>query len=140
MRRLLVGALVLGLCGVASSPALAIKQLNDHFKKLYAGDDADEGFKMLVDEAKCNVCHVDRENKKKVRNPYGKALHEVLEEAEFPLAEFKKDPEKYAEELTKLFKKVEGMESGSQKYKTFADRMKAGLLPGGDVKGKPDGQ
>ncbi len=140
MKRALILTVVAGVLSSAASPAWAIKQLNDHFKKLYAGDEASEEFKALVAEAKCNVCHVDRENKKKVRNPFGTALHEALEKAEFPLAEFKKEPEKYAEQLTKIFKEVEKQESGSKKYKTFADRMKAGLLPGGDVKGKPDGQ
>ena len=32
-----------------------------------------EEFKKLVGEAKCNVCHIDKENKKK-RNPFGEAL------------------------------------------------------------------
>ena len=119
-----------------AAPAFAIKQLNDQFKKVYAGDKANEDFKALVSEAKCNVCHVAKENKKKVRNPYGKALHEALEEAEFPLADFKKDQDKYADQLKKIFEKVAEEESGDDEHKTFAARMKANLLPGGDKDGK----
>lgn len=140
MKKYLLAVVVACFATTIATPAFAIKQLNDHFKKVYAGDEANEDFKKLVDEAKCNVCHVARENKKNVRNPYGKALHEALEEAEFPLADFKKDPEneKYTKQLNKILEDVAKMESGDEKYKTFADRMKANLLPGGNTDGKPE--
>jgi len=128
-------AVGLSLTGL-SSAAFAIKPFQEHFAKIYAGDDANEEFKALVDEAKCNVCHIAKEDKKKVRNVYGKALQELLEKDEFPIAEFKKDQEKYAERLKELFKKSEGEKSGDEKHKTFGDRMKANLLPGGDKDGK----
>lgn len=69
-------------CGFHStvSPAFAVKQLKDAFGENYAGEKADAEFKTLVKEANCNVCHVDKEDKKKVRNPYGEALHEKLGE------------------------------------------------------------
>lgn len=118
-----------------ATPAFAIKQLNDQFKKVYAGDEANEDFKKLVSAAKCNVCHVTKE-KKKVRNAYGKALHEALEKAKFPLKEFKKDQDKYADQLKDIFKKVAEAKSGDEEHKTFADRMKANLLPGGNKDGK----
>lgn len=119
-----------------SSKAHAIKPFQEHFVKIYAGGDASEEFKALVDEAKCNICHVVKEDKKKVRNVYGKALQQLLEQDEFPIADFKKDQEKYAERLKELFKKAEGEKSGDEKHKTFGDRMKANLLPGGDKDGK----
>lgn len=137
MKRILLALVALfGL--FCATPAYAIKQLNDQFKAVYAGEKANEEFKKLVSEAKCNVCHVSGENKKKVRNPYGNALHELLEKDEFPLSEFKKDQEKYAERLKDIFKKLEEKESGDEKHKTFVDRIKANLLPGGNVKGKKD--
>ncbi|MCR9291947.1 MAG: hypothetical protein NXI32_04455 [bacterium] len=138
MKRVLLAVVVASCAMMATTPVFAIKQLNDQFKAIYAGEDANEEFKSLVDEAKCNVCHVNKENKKQVRNPYGKALHEALEKEEFPIADFKKDPEKYAEQLTKIFKKIAEEKSGDEKHKTFADRMKANLLPGGNVEGKPE--
>lgn len=127
-----VVALVVGL----ASNAYAIKPFQEHFAKIYAGEDATEEFKALVEEAKCNLCHVAKEDKKKVRNVYGKALQELLKKDEFPIAEFKKDQEKYAERLKELFKKSEGEKSGDETHKTFGDRMKANLLPGGDKDGK----
>jgi phosphoribosylformylglycinamidine (FGAM) synthase PurS component len=127
---LLVGVISLG------SPVFAIKQFNDQFKAIYAGDKANKEFVELVTEAKCNVCHVEKENKKKVRNPFGEALHEALEKDKFPVADFKKDPEKFSEQLKEIFTKVVQLESGDEKLKTFADRMEAKLLPGGDIEGK----
>lgn len=137
MRRYLIALAVACFATTMASPAFAIKQLNDQFKKVYVGEEANEDFAKLVKESKCNLCHVAKENKKKVRNPYGTALHEVLEKEEFPLKEFKKDQDKYADQLKKIFEKVAEMEVKEDKeHKTFADRMKANLLPGGDVNGK----
>ena len=136
MKKVLLFVAVAGCAISTVSPAFAIKQLNDQFKAIYAGDDADPAFKELVTEAKCNVCHVEKENKKKVRNPFGEALHEALEKDEFPLAEFKKDQEKFADRLKDILKKIEEKESGDPDHKTFGKRMEAKLLPGGDKDGK----
>ena len=138
MKKFLAVAVVAGFAISLASPAFAIKQLQDQFRATYAGEKADEGFKALVTEAKCNVCHVEKEDKKKVRNPFGAALHEALEKDEFPLKDFKKDPknEKLVERLNDLFKKVSEEKSGDEEHKTFADRMEAKLLPGGDKDGK----
>ena len=86
MKRFVAALLAVVVLGSAAPQAFAIKQFNEQFKKLYAGDDASDAFKELVKDAKCNVCHINRESKKK-RNVYGKALHEALEKAEFPLKE-----------------------------------------------------
>ncbi len=140
MKKILFVLALFGFAVSTASPAFAIKQLNDQFKAVYAGEDADEGFKELVAEAKCNVCHVEKENKKKVRNPYGTALHEALEKDEFPLDEFKKDQEKYAERLKDIFKKLEAEKSGyeDEKLSTFGKRIEAKKLPGGNKEGKKD--
>lgn len=138
MKKVFLVVAVAGFVGFMSTPAFALKQFNDVFKKMYAGEDAKEELKTLISEARCNVCHVQRENKKEVRNPYGEALHEMLEEEKFPVADFKKDPEKYAEQVEKIFKAIEKKESGYEKLKTFKDRMDANLLPGGNTDGKKD--
>lgn len=135
MRRLVYLSVVCILASGAQS-AWAIKPFETAFKKNYAGDGANKELVALVDEAKCNVCHVNKEDKKKVRNPYGKALHDALEKDKFPMAEFKKDNAKYADRLKEIFKKLEGEKSADEKHKTFGDRMKANLLPGGDKDGK----
>jgi hypothetical protein len=121
-----------------ASPALAVSKFKTQFGKVYAGDEANEEFKALVKKASCNVCHVKGEKKKEVRNPYGQALHKAIEEAEFPVKDFEKDPEKYEKQLVAIFEKVAQEKTGDEKFKTFADRMKANLLPGGNVEGKED--
>ena len=137
MKKYLIALAACFACTIAT-PAFAFKQMSDQWKVIYAGDDANADFKKLVDEAKCNVCHVNKENKKKVRNPYGDAVHEALEKADFPVADFKKDPETYADQVKELLKKVEGEKSGYEDHKTFGDRIKANLLPGGNTEGKKE--
>lgn len=132
---LIMVALVSGL----SMPAFAIKQLNDKFIEIYASaesKDASEAFKVLAKEAKCNVCHIQGENKKK-RNPFGEAMHKAIEEAKFPTKDFGKNPTnaKYVDQVKDIFKKVVEQKAGNTD-KTFAERMKAGELPGGDKEGK----
>ena len=137
MKKYVAALVAIAFCFTSGTEAFAIKQLSDQFKKVYAGDKASDDFKALVKDAKCNVCHINKESKKK-RNPYGKALHEALEKAEFPIKDFKKDPEneKYVEQLKDIFKKVLEEKSGDEEHKTFGDRIKADLLPGGDKDGK----
>lgn len=136
MKKFLMVALVLAISTSAASPAFAIKQLSDQFKKMYLTDKATPEFKAAIEEAKCNICHVDKENKKKVRNYYGNAVHEALEKDKFPLAELKKTPEKFADRLNDIFKKLEEEKSGDAEKRTFSARMKANLSPGGDKDGK----
>lgn len=138
MKNLLFAVAVAGFTLTTVSPAFAIKQLKDLFVEKYAGEEANEEFKALVEEASCNVCHVNKENKKKVRNPFGEALHEALEKDEFPMADFKKEPEKFKERVLAIMKKLEDGKSGYEDHKTFGARMKANLLPGGNTEGKKD--
>ena len=133
MKKVIAGLVIAGLA-VSASPAFAIKQLNDSFKEVYAGEGAKEEFKTLVSEAKCNVCHIQGENKKK-RNPYGDTLHKAIEEAKFPVKDFGKEPAKYAAQVKDLFKKVGEMKA-EKATKTFAETIKEGKLPGGDKEGK----
>ena len=131
---------MVGLVSSFAMPAFAIKPLADQFKEVYASadsKDSSDAFKALVKDAGCNVCHVKDADKKKVRNPYGVALHKALEEAKFPTKEFGKDAKnaKYIDQLKGVFKKVAEMKAGGTD-KTFAARMKAGELPGGDKEGK----
>jgi hypothetical protein len=118
-----------------SSSAMAIKEFGETWTKVYAEKSTNEGFKKLAAEAKCNVCHIDGENKKK-HNPYGDTLeHEGLTKKNIPPAKFKENPEGVRKQVEELMKKIEDKKAeGSDK--TFAERMKEGLLPGGDAKGK----
>jgi hypothetical protein len=137
MKKFLVCALVvIGLSfGVAVSPAFAIKEFGEHWGALYVKDSKNEDFKKLAGEAKCNVCHVDGANKKE-RNPYGQEVAKLLKKKDFkgPPDRFKEDAAKAKTEIEAAFKKIE--EIKAKDGKTFGEKIKAGQLPGGDVKGK----
>ncbi|XZE33956.1 3-keto-disaccharide hydrolase [Pirellulaceae bacterium SH501] len=134
MRKLIVGcALVLG-AAFSPQPAFAIKEFGEAFGKKYVEASKNEDFKKLAAEAKCNVCHIDGENKKK-RNPYGEALHDAGFDKDTLKPLLKSDPEKAKKEMEAMFAKVEELKAkGSDK--TFGAKINAGELPGGDVKGK----
>lgn len=139
MKKCLIMVLMSAFLVASTTPAFAIKQLSDQFKAKYVTDKATSGFKAAIDEAKCNVCH--QGTNKKMRNAYGKALHEVIEKDKFPIADLKKakTPEelaKFADRLNDLFKKIEDQKSSDAEKRTFAERMKADLSPGGDKDGK----
>ncbi|HBE66639.1 MAG TPA: hypothetical protein DDW52_00690 [Planctomycetaceae bacterium] len=137
LKKVACGAVAMIIVANTVAPAMAVSKLKKAFATKYAPDDADEDFKGLVKKAGCYACHVKGE-KKKVRNDYGKALEKAFEKNEFPLKDWEKDQEKYADKLEEIFKKVEGEKSGFEKHKTFGDRIKANLLPGGDVEGKKE--
>lgn len=137
MKKSIVVLVMVGLLSSMSMPAFAFKQLNDKFNEIHnAADEKDvpAATKDAIKEAKCNLCHVAGPDKKK-RNPYGQALSKQFKETKFDLADFKKEPNKYTDKLKEIFKKV-GEEKAGKTDKTFAARMKDGMLPGGDKEGK----
>jgi hypothetical protein len=135
MRKLLTYAAVGLIATVVSPNAFAIKEFSETWTKVYVDSSDKEDFKKLAGEAKCNVCHIDGENKKK-HNPYGEALEDAgLLKKTFPPKRFKDEPDKVRKEVEEILKKVESEKANGQD-KTFGERIKAGMLPGGDVKGK----
>lgn len=135
MRKLLTYAAVGLIASLATSNAFATKDFSDTWVKVYVDPSDKEDFKKLATEAKCNVCHIDGEEKKK-HNPYGEALEDAgLLKKTFPPKRFKDEPDKVRKEVEEILKKVEGLKADGQD-KTFGERIKAGMLPGGDVKGK----
>ncbi len=136
MKKSIVMLVMVGLLSSMSMPAFAIKPLNDKLKEIVnAADEKDvpAATKELIKEAGCKVCHVGEDKKK--RNPYGQAVGKQLKETKFDLADFKKNPNNYTDKLKEIFKKV-GEEKAGKTDKTFAARMKEGMLPGGDKDGK----
>ena len=119
------------LCGVLAMathvpPAWAIKQFQDQFHAKYAGEKADASFVALVKKtAKCNVCHLGK--KKKDRNAYGQELSKLLDKKAD-----KKDVKKIREALDKVAKMH--LDPEDEKSPTFGDLIKAGKLPGGEIK------
>ena len=135
MKKWIVYLAVAMTASMVSPNAFAIKEFSEAWAAIYAEKSTNDGFKKLAMEAKCNVCHIDGENKKK-HNPYGDVLeHDGLTKKNFPPAKFKEDLEGTRKKVEEILKKIEDKKAeGSDK--TFGQRMKYGLLPGGDVKGK----
>jgi hypothetical protein len=129
----------MSFCAVAvmaacvSKPAFAIKPFGEQFGRVYVEGSKNEEFKKLVGEAKCNVCHIDGKNKKE-HNPYGKALKEAGLTKKTYEGMFKSNPDQAKKEVEELLKKVEDKKVDG-KGKTFGEKIKDGVLPGGDTKG-----
>jgi hypothetical protein len=135
MKKFLIYAAVGLTASVVSPSAFAIKEFSETWVKVFVEPSENEEFKKLAAEAKCNVCHIDGENKKK-HNPYGEALEDLgLLKKTFPPKRFKDQPDEVRKEVEELFKKAAEKKAEGQEQ-TFGERMKEGLLPGGDVKGK----
>jgi hypothetical protein len=130
---LFVGSVVL-MSAVISKPVLAVKEFQDEFLRIYVADHKNADFKKLVAEAKCNVCHIDMENRKN-HNPFGAAAKELgMDKKKYQALLKAKDP-KAIKEVEELFKKAEEKKI-DDKGKTFGQKIKDGQLPGGDVHGK----
>jgi hypothetical protein len=122
------------MAAVSSKSAFAIKEFGEQFGRIYVEGSKDEAFKGLVGEAKCNVCHIDKENKKK-HNPYGDALHDLGLDKKKYQPMLKSDAEKAKKEIEEIFKKAEEKKKEGES-KTFGEKIQAGELPGGDKFGK----
>ena len=134
MKRIWITVFIAALAfGSFHSPAFAIKEFGEAWNELYTKDSENEEFKKLVGEAKCNVCHIQGENKKK-HNPYGDEVEKLLKKKDYPKDRFKKEPEKVKQEMEEAFKKIEELQA--KDGKTYGQRIKEGLLPGGNVEGK----
>ena len=68
-------AVIFGCLMLFSSPALANSTFSKFWKAEFAGAEADEGFVKAVKTQGCYICHINGEEKKKVRNEYGEAIH-----------------------------------------------------------------
>ena len=75
------------------------------------GDEASDDFKKMGRKAGCYICHVKGEDKKKVRNEYGEALHKYLGAEDFPKDWVKENPEESKKKILEAFKKVSEMKS-----------------------------
>ena len=101
-------------------------QARPDYKKVADAASKDTKIASVVEELKCNLCHVDKEEKK-VRNDYGQALVKCgLSEEKFK--ELKADKEKLAEYVKEVMKKAEAEKSVSGA--TFGELIKAGKAPG----------
>ena len=85
---------ILFACLMLASPAMAISEFGKQWKNEFlGGEDVDEDFKRAGRKAGCYVCHVKGEDKKKVRNEYGNAIHKFLKAEDFSKEYVKANPE-----------------------------------------------
>ena len=127
MKRLAVLFACLMLVG---NTAMANSTFSKFWKEKYAGADADEGFQKAVKTQGCYICHVNGEDKKKVRNEYGTAIHEYLKAEDFPKDYVKDNPEEAKAKILEGFKKAG--EHKSKDGKTFAAKIEANEVPATD--------
>ena len=105
-------------------------QARPDYKKVVDATSKDTKLAPVVEELKCNLCHVDKEEKK-VRNDYGQALTKCgLSEEKYK--ELKADKEKLAECVKAAMKKAAAEKSASGE--PFGKLIEAGKAPGTDPK------
>ncbi|MEL6105951.1 MAG: hypothetical protein AAFU85_07940 [Planctomycetota bacterium] len=115
-----------------AGPASATSEFSKQWKSKYlSGDDVDDGFKKSARKAGCYVCHVKGEDKKKVRNEYGKAVHKYLKAKDFPKDYVKANPEEAKKKIFAGLEKAGEMKSKDEK--TFAEKIKNKELPATDA-------
>lgn len=116
---LLVSLFVVGLLAQSATA-------RPDYKKVLDARAKDAKIAPVVDELKCNFCHV-KDKEKKVRNTYGQALMKCgLTEERFN--ELKADKEKLAEFVKAVMKKADAEKAAGGQ--TFGDLIKAGKAPG----------
>jgi hypothetical protein len=128
MKRL---AVLMGCLLMFATPAMAISEFSKQWKAEYLGEEADEDFVKVGRKAGCYVCHVKGEDKKKVRNEYGEALHKYLDSEDFPKDWVKENPEEAKQKILEGFKKA--ADHMSKDGKKFGDKIKNNELPATDA-------
>jgi len=126
----MIGALAAAAAFLLNArPAKGDKSFRDEFIAKYVKPDStdatDKAFAATCDKAKCNICHEGIS--KKNRNAYGKELAKLLKR------ETDKDDKP---KIQAALDKVAAMKANPKdpKSPTFAGLIKAGKLPGGDLK------
>jgi hypothetical protein len=122
---LFLAASALFIFGVAQ-PAAGVPQFADAFVAKYVKDHPNKEFSETVMKGtnKCYVCHQGKSRKN--RNAFGGEVDKLLD---------KKTDTKDEEKILAAFAKVLELhvDPKNDKSETYADRVKAGKLPGGDL-------
>ena len=124
-------AVLIGCFALIATPALANSEFNKQWKAKYlSADDIDPDFKKTARKHGCFICHVVGEDKKKVRNEYGNAIHKFLKAKDFPTDYVKANPEEAKEKIYAGLKKAGELKS--KDGKTFAAKIKNNEVPATD--------
>ena len=124
-------AILFGCFAILATPAMATSDFNKQWKAKYlSGDDVDEGFKKTARKHGCYICHVVKEDKKKVRNEYGMAINKSLKAEDFPKEWIKANPEEFKKKVYAGF--LQASELKSKDGKTFGEKIKNNEVPATD--------
>ena len=126
------------LLAVAATPALAIPPFMKEFQAKYlkpdSADEKDKEFAKLVSETtKCNVCHVQGQEKK-VRNAYGTEVGMLLKKDNFKAERLKDEADKATAEIIAALDAVAAKKSGDENSPTYGQLIAEHKLPGGEGK------
>ncbi|MEM6468875.1 MAG: hypothetical protein AAF802_04850 [Planctomycetota bacterium] len=124
-------SIFLSCIALLATPSFATSEFNKQWKAKYlSGDDVGDDFKKAARKQSCYICHVVKQDKKKVQNEYGKSVKEFLKAKDFPRDYVKENPEEVKEKI------FAGLEKAGKKKskdgKVFEDKIKAGLIPATD--------
>jgi hypothetical protein len=116
----------LGTVGAAAQPAAAVVQFYNVFKKEYLDNHPNQEFAAEVNKGtnKCYICHQGKSRKH--HNVFGIPLVEMLD---------RKTDTKDVDKIKAALAKVMAMhvDPKDEKSETFAERLKAGKYPGGEL-------
>jgi hypothetical protein len=125
------GLLAVCICAPA---AQAIPPFMKEFQAKYAKPDSENEQEkafaaVIIETAKCNVCHVQGEPKK-ARNAYGTALSKLLKKGDFGAERLKTEPEKATAEIVAAFDAIAAEKSAGDGSPTFGELLAQFKLPG----------
>lgn len=122
---LIAAAFAVMWASVLTGDALAWKQVQDEWQRLYLTDHPDETFVTLCKKkAKCHVCHQGKS--KKHNNPYGELFS----------GKITKEDRKDTEKISRVIQEIGRLRStpNDEKSPTFEQLIAKSKLPGGDLK------
>ncbi|MCO8123663.1 hypothetical protein NHH03_18095 [Stieleria sp. TO1_6] len=124
-------AILFGCFALLAGSASATSEFNKQWKSKYLSDESvDEDFVKTARKHGCYICHVVKEDKKKVRNEYGQAINKFLKEKDFPKDWVKENPEEAKKLIWAGFDKAGELKS--KDGKTFAEKIKNNEVPATD--------
>jgi hypothetical protein len=124
-------AILFGCFALLATPVLATSDFNKQWKSKYLSDEkVDPDFKKAAGKQGCYICHVYKEDKKKVRNEYGKAIHKFLKAEDFPKEWIKENPDEFKKKVFEGLDKAGELKSTDGK--TFAEKIKNNEFPATD--------
>lgn len=126
--QIFTSVLSFGIAVVFSSQSvLATSEFNKQWKNEFLGEGVDAEYVKAARKAGCHICHVKGEDKKKVRNEYGMAVHKFLDADDFEKEYVKANPEEAKQRIVEGFKKA-GEEKSSD-GRLFSEKIEANELP-----------